>query len=540
MSFADLSAQMAKGMVGWGKISKGMQSTALIATGLEKILGKKLLNTIVKVKQVFELWTEIMGPAEEGIEAVGDAVEVAVSPLTIFVVIMKAMMVTIIFLIGLFAAVGAALIYFGGSVEGATGIFPDFFAGLESIKGSLMEIGGHLSGVTSGIGEMNWTPMVEMAKIAVFAIVMFFMNFAVAAVDAWADIFNIAAEFFDYLNDSGLLSVISDAFSNLMLAGGLIFYYLFELLDVFGVNWSNTFGLVTSIIGGLVTFLIDSGLTEFFIKLSGVVIALLPILVVVVGEGLLLFAKLIALVGGPLLAIFMWAFGLIVNIITFAFKIIFFFINAFLDLFLWALNGIISFIKGEWTIKEAIGDIVASIVEVVTDLVNGFLELLGKIPDVLGDALEGVSNLLSSVGDLLGGIWDGFTDAASNAIGIVSDLISDLIDIIPDVGGILDTVGGLGGKAKDLLFASGGIASGPTSGYTATLHGTEAVVPLPDGASIPVTLNSLGGGGGDTMNLSISVSGGGNARDIAKEVSKEVQRAFRTRSRGGGFGRGVI
>jgi hypothetical protein len=35
-------------------------------------------------------------------------------------------------------------------------------------------------------------------------------------------------------------------------------------------------------------------------------------------------------------------------------------------------------------------------------------------------------------------------------------------------------------------FAKGGIASGPKSGYQATLHGTEAVVPLPDGKSIPV------------------------------------------------------
>jgi hypothetical protein len=35
-------------------------------------------------------------------------------------------------------------------------------------------------------------------------------------------------------------------------------------------------------------------------------------------------------------------------------------------------------------------------------------------------------------------------------------------------------------------FANGGIASGPKSGYTAMLHGTEAVVPLPDGKNIPV------------------------------------------------------
>lgn len=34
--------------------------------------------------------------------------------------------------------------------------------------------------------------------------------------------------------------------------------------------------------------------------------------------------------------------------------------------------------------------------------------------------------------------------------------------------------------------ARGGVLSGPSSGYAATLHGTEAVVPLPDGRSIPV------------------------------------------------------
>lgn len=39
-------------------------------------------------------------------------------------------------------------------------------------------------------------------------------------------------------------------------------------------------------------------------------------------------------------------------------------------------------------------------------------------------------------------------------------------------------------------FAEGGISKGPVSGYSATLHGTEAVVPLPDNRSIPVNLDS--------------------------------------------------
>ena len=38
------------------------------------------------------------------------------------------------------------------------------------------------------------------------------------------------------------------------------------------------------------------------------------------------------------------------------------------------------------------------------------------------------------------------------------------------------------------MFSSGGISTGPSSGYPALLHGIEAVVPLPDGRSIPVDM----------------------------------------------------
>jgi hypothetical protein len=44
-------------------------------------------------------------------------------------------------------------------------------------------------------------------------------------------------------------------------------------------------------------------------------------------------------------------------------------------------------------------------------------------------------------------------------------------------------------------YADGGIASGPLSGYSATLHGTEAVIPLKNG-SVPVQLSSGNAAGG--------------------------------------------
>ena len=43
--------------------------------------------------------------------------------------------------------------------------------------------------------------------------------------------------------------------------------------------------------------------------------------------------------------------------------------------------------------------------------------------------------------------------------------------------------------------ADGGILSGPKGGFSAMLHGNEAVVPLPDGNAIPV---QMGGGGGSS------------------------------------------
>ena len=48
-------------------------------------------------------------------------------------------------------------------------------------------------------------------------------------------------------------------------------------------------------------------------------------------------------------------------------------------------------------------------------------------------------------------------------------------------------------QAGNKTAATGGVLSGPKSGYNAMLHGTEAVIPLPDGKSIPVQMAGTGG-----------------------------------------------
>lgn len=71
--------------------------------------------------------------------------------------------------------------------------------------------------------------------------------------------------------------------------------------------------------------------------------------------------------------------------------------------------------------------------------------------------------------------------------------------------GLLDSYGFKQGKdpwhISDTGFATGGIAYGPRSGYTARLHGTEAVIPLPDGKSIPVEMSNLSNSIGEQMGV---------------------------------------
>ena len=174
----------------------------------------------------------------------------------------------------------------------------------------------------------------------------------------------------------------------------------------------------------------------------------------------------------------------------------------------------IKFVKGFYDfiapIVRIVLGITSAIIDVVIDLVQWLLPYVKNASDFIFDLLEPIFDLIS-------GILDGF--------GRVMSFMGD----------------GLSGMADALGFSEGGIASGPTSGYPAILHGTEAVVPLPDGRSIPVSIKGdVGSGGGSTNNINISVSGGGNAREIAKAVSEEVSKVMRNKARNNSFSRGVM
>ena len=203
----------------------------------------------------------------------------------------------------------------------------------------------------------------------------------------------------------------------------------------------------------------------------------------------------------------------------------------------------IAFIYG--IIAVVVAQVIALFIKIWAQLGPPIIKFVKAFFDFLNPIIRIVTGILGVVMRLVMGFIGWLAPYFTGAIDVLMTVLQPFIDLITFVlDGLSTIVSGagsiLGGAADYLGFNDGGIASGPKSGYPVMLHGTEAVVPLPDGRTIPVSIKGDVGGGGQTNNINISVTGGGNAKDIAKAVSDEVSKVLRNRSRGGSYTRGVI
>jgi len=90
-------------------------------------------------------------------------------------------------------------------------------------------------------------------------------------------------------------------------------------------------------------------------------------------------------------------------------------------------------------------------------------------------------------------------------------------------------IGSGAGSGQNIAFAKGGIATGSKSGYTATLHGTEAIIPL-DGGAVPVQLT---GGSGMTVNLTYApMFSTVDAYELQERLTPFIERGIRDFQRG--------
>jgi len=123
-----------------------------------------------------------------------------------------------------------------------------------------------------------------------------------------------------------------------------------------------------------------------------------------------------------------------------------------------------------------------------------------------GGGSGGVGSILGSIGSLFGG--GGVSDFSSSSAGF--------FDIFKD-GGIMTAQG----KVPLNKYAGGGVANSAQLAVFGEGSTPEAYVPLPDGRSIPVTMDGAGGGVTVVNNYTI------DARGAAAGVGEEVRRAIK-------------
>lgn len=120
-------------------------------------------------------------------------------------------------------------------------------------------------------------------------------------------------------------------------------------------------------------------------------------------------------------------------------------------------------------------------------------------------------------------------------------------DIFKTIGTFLGFAdGGIHSRGRRMGgYSTGGIAKGAKSGYPAMLHGTEAIVPLPNGKSIPVHMK---GGAANISNITVNIASDGSTNasgstggdsqqqlDIGRAIAQAVKEELQRQKRSGGI-----
>jgi len=109
----------------------------------------------------------------------------------------------------------------------------------------------------------------------------------------------------------------------------------------------------------------------------------------------------------------------------------------------------------------------------------------------LGSVLTGGTNSDSAIANKANAILPGLGNFLPSSSGVFSSKSSGTTQALAEAQESTETTASPTEPTTAVPSAAdGGILSGSTAGFAATLHGTEAVVPLPDNRSIPVTLDS--------------------------------------------------
>ena len=195
-----------------------------------------------------------------------------------------------------------------------------------------------------------------------------------------------------------------------------------------------------------------------------------------------------------------------------------------------AFKGIIT---GSMTAQEALAGMFQNIGNYFADLVAQMIAEYLKMA-----IIKGIMSIIGgAAGALGGGLSSGFNAGTSSAIdtGATGWANSLATPLKLANGGIAP--GGF------TAFANGGVVTGPTLGLVGEGRYNEAVIPLPDGKSVPVQLSGGDGGNQINSNITVNVSNGqaqsnatgSNSSELGRKIEGAVKQVIVGELRPGGL-----
>jgi len=196
-----------------------------------------------------------------------------------------------------------------------------------------------------------------------------------------------------------------------------------------------------------------------------------------------------------------------------------------------AFKGIVT---GSMTAREALASFFQGVADSFADMVAKMIAEYMKMA-----LIKGIMSLIPGLGAVAGGLGGGGANLGANSsavFGLNNADMNQYSSLLPMANG-----GVLSGGFQ--AFANGGIVTGPTLGLVGEGRYNEAVIPLPDGKSVPV---DLGGamGGNITSSIVVNVSsdgkmsssgGGADAAGFGRKLEGAVKQVIVGELRPGGL-----
>jgi hypothetical protein len=196
-----------------------------------------------------------------------------------------------------------------------------------------------------------------------------------------------------------------------------------------------------------------------------------------------------------------------------------------------AFKGIIT---GSMTAQQALAGMFQSIADSFADMAAQMIAEYVR--------MQALGLLKTIFGAVAGGLGGGGANLGPNSAAVFGTNSADMMKYAP-----LPTGYANGGIAPGgfTAFANGGMVTGPTMGLVGEGRYNEAIIPLPDGKSVPVQLAGGAGGNAAPINTSIVVNvkngqadsqmSGNQGNQLARELEGAVRQVILKESRPGGL-----